>query len=71
MEVMAKATASRQKQKNPEEKEKYQAKRVREIKRSKRKVIRVESEEKQDYVKEAMSEEKGRSGREGFLYQVR
>ena len=49
-----KATTSRHKQKVQEGKEKRLVKRSEEIKRPKRKVIRVESEETQDYVRESL-----------------
>ena len=51
---MVKATMSGLKQKVLEEKQKRQEKRVRRVKSPKRKVIRVESEETQDHVREAM-----------------
>ena len=54
---MAKATVSRQKQNILEEIERYRAKRVRRKKSPKRKLIRVDSEETQDYVREAKSAE--------------
>ena len=51
--LMVKVTMSGGKSKNPEGKAKRQGKKVKEVKSPKRTVIRVESEETQDCVREA------------------